>query len=123
MNSYVPVTFRTRADRTRGIDASASSQNTLEILASDRPRAGAVIDLLSQRDLARHTHSREIKMPLIEFVRTNWPQAYWSAGFISCLLVVIGLSAALWVITRWPAWIFTALAAVIYLLPFFFYMR
>jgi hypothetical protein len=62
-------------------------------------------------------------MPLIEFVRTNWPQAYWSAGFIACLLVVIGLSAALWIITRWPAWIFTGLAAVIYLLPFFFYMR
>jgi hypothetical protein len=62
-------------------------------------------------------------MPLIEFIRDNWPQAYWSAGFIACLVVVIGLSGVLWVITRWPAWVFTGLSAVIYLIPFFLYMR
>ena len=62
-------------------------------------------------------------MPLVEFIREVWPQAYWSAGLISCLVVVIALSATLWVLTRWPAWIFTGAAAIIYLLPFFFYMR
>ena len=62
-------------------------------------------------------------MPFIEFVRDMWPQAYWSAGFIACLLVVIALSATLWILTRWPAWVFTGLAAIIYLVPFFRYMR
>jgi hypothetical protein len=62
-------------------------------------------------------------MPLIQFIRDIWPQAYWSAGFISCLLVVFALSAVLYTITRWPAWIFTGLAAVIYVIPFFLYMR
>ena len=28
-------------------------------------------------------------MPLVEFIREVWPQAYWSAGFIACLVVVI----------------------------------
>ena len=62
-------------------------------------------------------------MPLIEFVRHTFPQMYWSAGFISCLIVMIVMSAVLWIITRWPAWIFTGVAAAIYALPFFFYMR
>ena len=61
-------------------------------------------------------------MPLIEFVREMFPQMYWSAGFISCLIVVMILSAVLWIITRWPAWIFTFSAAVIYVIPFFLYM-
>jgi hypothetical protein len=50
-----------------------------------------------------------------------FPQVYWSAGFISCLIVVIIMSAVLWTITRWPAWIFTFAAAIIYLIPFFLY--
>ncbi|MEO5935643.1 MAG: hypothetical protein ABIP81_00360 [Terriglobales bacterium] len=62
-------------------------------------------------------------MPLVQFIRDIWPQAYWSAGFIACLVVVMILSAVLYTITRWPAWIFTCLAAVIYLVPFFLYMR
>ena len=61
-------------------------------------------------------------MPLIEFVRHMFPQMYWSAGFISCLIVVMIMSAVLWIITRWPAWIFTFSAAVIYVIPFFLYM-
>ena len=61
-------------------------------------------------------------MPLIEFVRHTFPQMYWSAGFISCLIVVMIMSAVLWIITRWPAWIFTFSAAVIYVIPFFLYM-
>ena len=61
-------------------------------------------------------------MPLIEFVRHTFPQMYWSAGFISCLIVVMIVSAVLWIITRWPAWIFTFSAAVIYTVPFFLYM-
>ena len=60
-------------------------------------------------------------MPLVELIRDTFPQVYWSAGFISCLLVVIVLSAVLWVITRWPAWIFTGTAAMIYIIPFFLY--
>ena len=60
-------------------------------------------------------------MPLIEFVRDMFPQLYWSAGFISCLIVVMIMSAVLWIITRWPAWIFTGLAAIIYVIPFFLY--
>lgn len=62
-------------------------------------------------------------MPLIQFIQDVWPQAYWSAGFIACLLVVFVLSAVLYTITRWPAWLFTGGAALIYVLPFFFYMR
>ena len=60
-------------------------------------------------------------MPLIEFIRHTFPQVYWSAGFIACLAVVAILSAVLWTITRWPAWIFTGLAAIIYVIPFFMY--
>ena len=62
-------------------------------------------------------------MHLVEFIRDVWPQAYWSAGFIACLVVVLALSATLWVLTRWPAWLVTGGAALIYLLPFFFFMR
>ena len=60
-------------------------------------------------------------MPLVEFIRHTFPSTYWSAGFIACLIVVMILSSTLWVITRWPAWIFTGLAAAIYCIPFFFY--
>ena len=60
-------------------------------------------------------------MPLVEFIRDMFPQVYWSAGFISCLLVVMIMSAVLWIITRWPAWIFTFSAALIYMIPFFLY--
>jgi hypothetical protein len=60
-------------------------------------------------------------MPLIEFVRHSFPHLYWSAGFISCLIVVMILSGVLWVITRWPAWVFTFAAAAIYTIPFFLY--
>ena len=60
-------------------------------------------------------------MALIEFIRHSFPCVYWSAGFIACLVVVMILSAVLWIITRWPAWIFTGLAAAIYCIPFFMY--
>jgi hypothetical protein len=46
---------------------------------------------------------------------------YWSAGFVACLIVVMMVSAVLFTITRWPAWIFTFCAAVIYVIPFFLY--
>ena len=61
-------------------------------------------------------------MPLVEFLQSHFPQLYWSAGFVACLVVVFLLSAVLWVITRWPAWVFTGLAAAIYVIPFFLYM-
>jgi hypothetical protein len=60
-------------------------------------------------------------MPLVEFIRHTFPSTYWSAGFIACLIVVMLISTTLWVITRWPAWIFTFLAAAIYTIPFFLY--
>lgn len=60
-------------------------------------------------------------MALIEFIRETFPSMYWSAGFIACLVVVMVLSAVLYTITRWPAWIFTGLAAAIYCIPFFMY--
>jgi hypothetical protein len=62
-------------------------------------------------------------MELVNLIREIWPQAYWSAGFIACLVVVIVASAVLYAMTRWPAWIFTSLAAALYLVPFFLYMR
>ena len=60
-------------------------------------------------------------MPIIEFVRHTFPYMYWSAGFVACLIVVMIVSAILYTITRWPAWIFTFTAAVIYVIPFFLY--
>jgi hypothetical protein len=60
-------------------------------------------------------------MPLVEFIRHTVPSTYWSAGFIACLIVVMILSTTLWVITRWPAWVFTFLAAAVYTIPFFLY--
>ncbi len=60
-------------------------------------------------------------MMLIEFVRHTFPHRYWSAGFISCLIVVMIVSTILYTITRWPAWIFTFAAAAIYCIPFFLY--
>ena len=60
-------------------------------------------------------------MPLVELIRETFPFMYWSAGFVACLVVVMVLSAVLWIITRWPAWIFTGLAAIIYVIPFFLY--
>ena len=57
-------------------------------------------------------------MPLVDFVRQMFPQVYWSAGFISCLIVVMVMSAVLYTITRWPAWIFTFSAAIVYTIPF-----
>jgi hypothetical protein len=62
-------------------------------------------------------------MALVEMIQRVWPAAYWSAGFIACLVVVLILSATLYIITRWPAWIFTFLAAALYMVPFFLYMR
>jgi hypothetical protein len=62
-----------------------------------------------------------MKMPLIQFIQHNFPQAYWSAGFIACLIVVMTVSAVLYIITRWPAWIFTFFAAAVYGIPFFLY--
>jgi hypothetical protein len=62
-------------------------------------------------------------MELVNYIREIWPQAYWSAGFIACLVVVIIVSGVLYAITRWPAWIMTTLAAVLYMIPFFIYMR
>ncbi len=60
-------------------------------------------------------------MQLIEAIRHAFPFLYWSAGFIACLVVVMISSAVLYIITRWPAWIFTFLAAAIYCIPFFLY--
>ena len=60
-------------------------------------------------------------MQLIEFIRHTFPFLYWSAGFVACLVCVMIASAVLYTITRWPAWIFTGLAAVIYCIPFFLY--
>jgi len=60
-------------------------------------------------------------MQLIEFIRHTFPFLYWSAGFIACLVVVMICSAGLYIITRWPAWIFTFLGAAIYCIPFFLY--
>jgi hypothetical protein len=60
-------------------------------------------------------------MQLVEFIRHTFPFLYWSAGFIACLVVVMIASAVLYTITRWPAWIFTFLAAAIYCIPFFLY--
>ena len=57
-------------------------------------------------------------MPLIDFIRHVLPSAYWSAGFIACLVCVMTLSAVLYIITRWPAWVVTFLAAGVYTLPF-----
>ena len=57
-------------------------------------------------------------MPLVEFIRHTFPHMYWSAGFISCLIVVMAISFVLYVITRWPAWIFTFFAAIVYTIPF-----
>jgi len=57
-------------------------------------------------------------MPLVEFIRHTFPQTYWSAGFIACLVVVMIASCVLYVITRWPAWVFTFFAAVVYTIPF-----
>ena len=61
-------------------------------------------------------------MPFVEFIRHLFPHVYWSAGFISCLIVVMIVSTVLWIITRWPAWIFTFSAALLYTVPFFLYM-
>ena len=58
-------------------------------------------------------------MPVIEFIRHTFPQAYWSAGFIACLACVMTLSIVLFLITRWKAWIVSFAAAAVYLLPFF----
>ena len=60
-------------------------------------------------------------MALIELIRHTFPHLYWSAGFIACLVTVMILSVVLYTITRWPAWIFTFLAAAIYCIPFFLY--
>ena len=62
-------------------------------------------------------------MPLVEFIRHTFPHMYWSAGFIACLAVVVALSGVLYIITRWPAWIFTGLAALVYTIPFFLYKQ
>jgi len=62
-------------------------------------------------------------MPLVEFIRHTFPHTYWSAGFIACLIVVMAVSGVLWIITRWPAWIFTFSAAVIYTIPFIFHKQ
>ena len=60
-------------------------------------------------------------MQLIEFIRHTFPFLWYSAGFVACLVVVMIASSVLYVITRWPAWIFTFLAAAIYCIPFFLY--
>ena len=57
-------------------------------------------------------------MPLIDFIRETLPSAYWSAGFIACLVCVMFLSVVLYVISRYPAWIITFFAAAVYTLPF-----
>ena len=62
-------------------------------------------------------------MPLVEFIRDAWPQVYWSAPFIASLMVVVAVSIALYMITRWPAWLVTCLAAALYVVPFFFGMN
>jgi hypothetical protein len=56
-------------------------------------------------------------MPLIEFIRHTLPSAYWSAGFIACLVCVMVLSTVLYIISRYPAWIITFLAAAVYTIP------
>ena len=58
-------------------------------------------------------------MELVNFIRHAFPQVYWSAGFIACLAMVMLVSAVLYIITRWPAWIFTFAAAVVYCIPCF----
>ena len=56
-------------------------------------------------------------MMLIDVIRQLLPHAYWSAGFLACLLVVVLLSAVLFCFTRWAAWAITMLAAAAYALP------
>ena len=57
-------------------------------------------------------------MPIVQFVRELFPMFYWSAGFIAVLFVVAALSFLLYVVTKWAPWMFVALAATIYMLPF-----
>ena len=62
-------------------------------------------------------------MELVEFIRQTWPHTYWSAGFIAGLIVVMGVSTVLYMITRWRGWILTCLAAALYVVPFFFHFK
>jgi hypothetical protein len=62
-------------------------------------------------------------MPLVEFIREVLPHAYWSAGFIALLLVVMGTSIVLYTFSRSGAWVCSFIAAALYLVPFLFFMR
>jgi hypothetical protein len=43
---------------------------------------------------------------------------YWSAGFIAVLFSVAAVSFLLYVVTKWAPWMFVAMAACIYMIPF-----
>ena len=60
---------------------------------------------------------------LIKLIQDLFPHAYYSAGFIACLFTIIGLSTILYIITRYKGWLVCIAAAIIYMLPFFLYMR
>jgi len=62
-------------------------------------------------------------MALVQYIQHNWPQFYWSANFIAALVLVVGLSAALWMVTRWSSWLITGLTAIIYLIPFYLFLE
>ena len=62
-------------------------------------------------------------MPLIQFIQHTFPYMYWSAGFVACLVVVMAVSFVLYAITKWPAWIFTFSAALLYTIPFFLHKQ
>jgi hypothetical protein len=57
-------------------------------------------------------------MPIVNFVRELFPMFYWSAGFIAVLFIVAALSFLLYVVTKWAPWMFVAMAATIYMIPF-----
>jgi len=57
-------------------------------------------------------------MPIVHFVRELFPMFYWSAGFIAVLFTVAAVSFLLYVVTKWAPWMFVAMAACIYMIPF-----
>ena len=60
---------------------------------------------------------------LIKFIQDLFPHLRYSAGFIACLLTIFTASGVLYIITRYRGWLICMLAAVLYTVPFFFYMR
>jgi hypothetical protein len=62
-------------------------------------------------------------VPLIQFIQDMFPHLRYSAGFIACLITIFVLSTVLYIITRYKGWLVCMLAAGLYTVPFFFYMR